>query len=100
MREGILFIVSGPSGGGKTTLTKRVLKEVGSIRFAVSCTTREPRPGEIDGVDYRFVSESDFEEMIENKVLPNGLSFTATATGRPRRSLKRQSLRELISFWI
>jgi len=68
MREGNIYIISGPSGGGKTTLTKRVMAELGDLRFSVSCTTREPRKGEVDGKDYRFVSESEFNDMIrENK---------------------------------
>src|ERR1700741_3776053 len=66
MREGILFIVSGPSGSGKTTLTKGVIKMVDNLRFSVSCTTRHPRPDEVDGVDYRFISEREFKEMIQN----------------------------------
>lgn len=66
MREGILFIVSGPSGSGKTTLTKRALEIFGDIHFTLSCTTRKPRPGEVEGVDYRFVSEDEFREMVLN----------------------------------
>ncbi len=68
MREGIIYIISGPSGGGKTTLTKRVMADLDNLRFSVSCTTREPREGEVDGRDYRFVSVSKFNEMVkENK---------------------------------
>lgn len=65
MREGIIFIVSGPSGGGKTTLVKKVLKLVDNLEFSVSCTTRGRREGEIDGKDYRFVSEEEFGKMVE-----------------------------------
>jgi guanylate kinase len=68
MREGIIFIISGPSGGGKTSLTTRVMAELDNLRFSVSYTTREPREGEVDGKDYRFVSESEFNDMVrENK---------------------------------
>ncbi len=65
MREGIVFIISGPSGGGKTTLVKKVLERLNNIKFSVSCTTRKPREGEVDGKDYRFVSEEEFRKMIE-----------------------------------
>lgn len=62
--EGLLIVISAPSGVGKTTLIRRLLREEPSCTFAVSHTTRPPRPGEKDGVDYYFVSESDFDRMI------------------------------------
>ncbi|HVY54458.1 MAG TPA: guanylate kinase [Thermodesulfobacteriota bacterium] len=65
MREGNIFIISGPSGGGKTTLVKKVLESMNNLRFSVSCTTRKPRPGEVNGRDYIFVSDSGFGKMIE-----------------------------------
>ena len=65
MREGIIFIISGPSGGGKTTLVKKVLERTDNLEFSVSCTTRAPRKGETEGKDYRFVSEQEFNTMVE-----------------------------------
>ncbi len=65
MRQGIQFIVSGPSGGGKTTLAKGMMDKLDNLRFSVSCTTRTPREGEVDGQDYIFVSQEDFEQMVE-----------------------------------
>ena len=67
MREAIIFVVSGPSGSGKTTLTRRVIKMVENLRFSVSFTTRLPRPDEVDGIDYRFISDHEFDEMVKNK---------------------------------
>lgn len=64
MKEGLIFIISGPSGGGKTSLTKRVMAELPNLRFSVSCTTRAPREGEVDGKDYIFVSENEFKQMV------------------------------------
>lgn len=64
MREGIIFIISGPSGGGKTTLVKKVLESSENLMFSVSYTTRRPRDGEVDGKDYKFVSEEEFRKMI------------------------------------
>ncbi|PRQ06382.1 guanylate kinase [Enhygromyxa salina] len=61
--RGLLLVVSSPSGAGKTTLCNRLRQEFPSIGFSVSYTTREPRPGETDGVEYHFVSGERFQEM-------------------------------------
>ncbi|MCA9682474.1 MAG: guanylate kinase [Myxococcales bacterium] len=61
--RGILLIVSSPSGAGKTTLCNRLRQEFPKIGFSVSYTTRAPRPGETDGVEYNFVSAERFQEM-------------------------------------
>jgi guanylate kinase len=63
MPRGLLVIVSSPSGAGKTTLCRRLVGEFSALSFSVSVTTRRPRPGERDGVDYRFVDEEAFESM-------------------------------------
>jgi len=63
--EGRLLIISSPSGGGKGTLISHVRSELGSLAYSVSHTTRAIREGEADGVEYHFVSVSEFEEMIE-----------------------------------
>ena len=61
---GKLFVITAPSGAGKTTLTKRLLAEDASLKFSVSYTTRKPRPGEQHGRDYYFVDKAEFERMI------------------------------------
>src|SRR5512138_3197290 len=61
----ILFVVSSPSGGGKTTLCRRLLAEVPGIRLSVSHTTRPPREGEKDGREYFFTEEKDFTRLID-----------------------------------
>jgi guanylate kinase len=63
-RRGILFVVSAPSGAGKTTLVERI-RRTPNLFYSVSCTTRPPRAGEIDGQDYQFLSDADFRERIE-----------------------------------
>ncbi|HTY21137.1 MAG TPA: guanylate kinase [Geobacteraceae bacterium] len=63
-REGLLFIISAPSGAGKTTLCKEVVDILQNLRHSVSYTTRSPRPGEVHGRDYFFVSPAEFEKMI------------------------------------
>lgn len=62
-RDGILFVVSAPSGAGKTTLCD-ALRQTPDFVYSVSCTTREPRAGEIDGEDYHFISEEEFRERV------------------------------------
>jgi guanylate kinase len=64
-RSGILFVVSGPSGSGKSTVCSN-LKQTADFKYSVSCTTRKPRPGEEDGVDYHFLSEEQFDQHIQN----------------------------------
>lgn len=65
MTKGNLFTVSAPSGAGKTSLVKAVTGRLSGIAISVSHTTRAQRPGEVDGVDYHFVSPERFEEMVE-----------------------------------
>ena len=63
MNNGILFVLSAPSGGGKSTILKRVMADLPGLVFSVSHTTRPPRPGEEDGRDYHFVSLHDFLDI-------------------------------------
>lgn len=63
-RTGMLLVVSGPSGSGKTTLSRR-LADSGEVCYSISCTTRLPRPGEVDGRDYHFLTREAFENRLE-----------------------------------
>lgn len=65
MHSGTLFVISAPSGTGKTTILKKVMADVSGLMFSVSHTTRNPREGEQNGVDYHFVSRKEFEDAIE-----------------------------------
>ena len=66
-RRGLMLVLSSPSGAGKTTLSRQLLDNDSQIQLSVSCTTRQKRPGERDGVDYRFVDTATFRGMIERK---------------------------------
>ncbi|MCQ2397137.1 MAG: guanylate kinase [Lentisphaeria bacterium] len=66
MNNGLAIILSGPSGAGKSTLVKKVNQWIPGMLFSISCTTRAPRPGETDGVDYHFISQEEFEKGIAN----------------------------------
>ena len=67
VRRGILLVVSSPSGAGKTTLARRLAKNH-SLHFSVSYTTRKPRAGERDGVDYQFISDDEFTRMVQGQL--------------------------------
>ena len=66
-RRGLMLVLSSPSGAGKTTLSRQLLDNDSQIQLSVSCTTRQKRPGERDGVDYRFVDTATFRGMIERR---------------------------------
>jgi guanylate kinase len=89
--KGVLYIVSAPSGAGKTSLVKALLKSDPAIRLSVSYTTRPPRPGETDGRDYHFVSRERFEEMLaEGEFLEHAEvygNFYGTSKGSIERDL-------------
>ena len=67
-RVGKLFVLSGPSGVGKGTLREHALNNIANLVYSISCTTRQPRPGETDGVEYRFISHEKFKQDISNNL--------------------------------
>lgn len=66
-RRGLMLVISSPSGAGKTTLSRRLMERHSEVALSVSATTREPRPGEEDGVHYHFVSKDRFQDMIGSR---------------------------------
>tara|TARA_Y100001935_G_scaffold250474_1_gene250689 strand:- start:873 stop:1466 length:594 start_codon:yes stop_codon:yes gene_type:complete len=66
-KKNIMVVLSSPSGAGKTTITKKIQQKLSTFKISVSHTTRKPRPNEVDGVDYNFVSHAKFEELIKDK---------------------------------
>lgn len=83
-RRGLMFVLSSPSGAGKTTLSRALLAEDSQITMSVSATTRSPRPGEIDGVDYYFVSPDQFQTMVEDDALLEWAHVFGHRYGTPR----------------
>ena len=63
--RGRLFVISGPAGAGKTEIVKKLIANHPDVRLSVSCTTRAPRSGEVDGVNYHFVSEARFRQLVD-----------------------------------
>jgi guanylate kinase len=88
MRKGNLFIVSGPSGAGKGTLVKELLHRVPDVWVSVSCTTREPRPGEREGIEYHFVSEKEFDRLIAEDGLLEWAKVHDSRYGTPRQGVE------------
>jgi len=66
-RKGMMFVLSSPSGAGKTTLTKKIEKNNSNFSISISHTTRKPRPNEVNGKDYHFVSNEDFNNLVKKK---------------------------------
>jgi guanylate kinase len=85
-RSGILFVLSAPSGAGKTTLCD-ALRQKPDFTYAVSCTTREPRPGEVDGEDYFFLSRAEFDRKVEAREFLEYAQVHDHFYGTPRSSV-------------
>jgi guanylate kinase len=83
-RRGLMLVLSSPSGAGKTTLSRQLLDNDKQIQLSVSCTTRQKRPGERDGVDYRFVDTATFRGMIERKEFLEYAEVFANYYGTPK----------------
>jgi guanylate kinase len=81
---GRLFVITGPSGVGKGTLIGRLLERVPALELSVSATTRPPRPGERDGVDYHFLSDEEFEELAREGKLLEHATYSGRRYGTPR----------------
>ena len=68
MKTGKLFVLSGPSGVGKGTLRQHALNNAPNLKYSISCTTRKPREGETDGIEYRFISRETFRDYISREL--------------------------------
>lgn len=87
MSKGTLFIVSGPSGCGKGTVLAEILKQ-DNVYYSVSATTRAPRPGEINGVNYHFLSKDEFEKLIENGGMLEYANYCGNYYGTPKKPVE------------
>ncbi|CAH1852737.1 guanylate kinase [Convivina praedatoris] len=84
-QRGLLIVLSGPSGVGKGTVRKAIFEEEGvDFRYSISATTRKPRPGEKDGLDYFFVSREEFENKIQNGDMLEYAEYVGNYYGTPK----------------
>ncbi len=83
MKRALLIVISGPSGVGKDTVIKRLLELDPNLRYSVSYTTRSPRPGEVDGVNYHFVSRAEFERLIAEGAFLEHATYDGNLYGTP-----------------
>ena len=83
-RRGIMIVLSSPSGAGKTTLTRKLLKENPDMAMSVSATTRAPRNGEEDGIDYYFIGKNKFVEMVDDDAFLEHAKVFDNFYGTPR----------------
>lgn len=93
MPQGRLFVVAGPSGAGKGTLIEELLKRYPSANLSVSATTRKPRPGEADGVQYYFLDEEGFRELAGKGMFLEWAEVHGNLYGTPREKVERELAR-------
>ena len=83
-RRGLMFVLSSPSGAGKTTLSRMLVSETPALQMSVSATTRTKRPGEVDGKDYYFVDQAEFDAMLAKNELLEWATVFGNRYGTPR----------------
>ena len=89
-RRGVLYVISGPSGVGKGTIVKELVARQPELRLSVSVTTREPRPGEVEGTSYYFRAPDEFQRMVEAGELLEYAQFGKNFYGTPRSFVESQ----------
>ncbi len=88
-RKGIIYVISAPSGAGKTSLVNQVLKTLTWVGVCISHTTRKPRPGESNGVEYYFANEDDFQSLIKNEELIEYANVFGNYYGTAKKEIDR-----------
>ena len=88
MRKGLLFIVSGPAGSGKGTVVNELMSKHPSLALSISATTRQPRPGEVDGVHYHFISKEEFEQRIKDGKMLEYATYSGNYYGTPQKEVE------------
>ena len=87
-RRGLMFVLASPSGAGKTSMAKRLLAEDEDISLSVSATTRDARPGEVEGIDYHFVNDAEFDRLVADGSLLEWAHVFGKRYGTPREPVR------------
>ncbi len=87
--NGVLFVVSAPSGAGKTTIVRRVISQLAGVGLSISCTTRAPRPGEHDRIDYSFITREEFVDREQAGKFIEWAEVHGDLYGTPKANLER-----------
>ena len=85
-----VFVITGPSGVGKGTLIRTLRERLPEIELSVSATTRAPRPGEAEGVDYHFLSDADFQRLVDEGAFVEHATYSGHRYGTLRSELERR----------
>jgi len=93
-REHLLFVVSAPSGGGKTTLCREVLSHIPNLAFSISHTTRPPRAGEIDGKNYFYISQQEFQDALGQEKMAEWTEIYGNRYGTARKTIEDMFARD------
>jgi guanylate kinase len=88
-RRGLMLVLSSPSGAGKTTISRRLLADQDNLQLSISCTTRQQRPSEEEGIDYHFVDEATFKRMVEGGEFLEHAKVFGNYYGTPRAPVER-----------
>jgi guanylate kinase len=86
-----VFVITGPSGVGKGTLIRLLRERIPELELSVSATTRPPRPGEVDGVDYHFLDEDEFADRVADRAFVESASYSGRSYGTLRSELDRRT---------
>ena len=86
-----VFVITGPSGVGKGTLIRTLRERLPELELSVSATTRSPRPGEVDGRDYRFLSDDEFERLVQDGAFVEHAQYSGRRYGTLRSELERRT---------
>ncbi|HEU4963626.1 MAG TPA: guanylate kinase [Bacilli bacterium] len=90
IQKGLLIVLSGPSGAGKGTVCKALMPTMTNLRYSVSCTTRQPREGEVEGVNYFFKSVEEFKELVAQDEMLEYAEVYTNCYGTPRKYVEEQ----------